>query len=123
LIFIILLIIKNREEARNVNSKGEKNAKYDYMKPFILFDENNDGIITYEEFKKILIRLQLITDNIKRSHMKILMNKFDVKHKGFIKIEDFVRFAEEGKDVDDDYIGNIIDILFVLVIIVVITVV
>jgi Ca2+-binding EF-hand superfamily protein len=65
-----------------VNSKGENNAKHDYLKPFSLFDENNNGVITYEEFKKILIKLQLITDNIKKSHMDILMNKFDVKQKG-----------------------------------------
>jgi hypothetical protein len=32
---------------------------------------------------------------------------------GYIKIEDFVRFAEDGKDVDDDYPGNVIVLLII----------
>eukprot|EP01038_Epipyxis_sp_PR26KG_P005601 gene5601-7730_t len=105
----------------NVEAKhSSKNGKPDYRAAFDLFDENKNGIISVEEFKATLIRLQLIS-HLSNHQVPTLLSQFEKSKKGQISFDDFMAYVNEGNnkdpygdvdediddtgaDIDDDYI-------------------
>jgi Ca2+-binding EF-hand superfamily protein len=89
-------------EAKNYSK--DKN-KPDYKTVFEFFDVNKNGFITADEFKSVLIRLQL-TSRLPDSLVPELI-KLISKGKKEIKLEDLIAFAEKGskketsEEVDD----------------------
>ncbi len=65
----------------------------DYSKPFILFDENGDGIIPIDEFRNMLYRLN-VDIPLREKQIVELMNRFDVGRSGYISLKEFEAFAE-----------------------------
>jgi lysophosphatidylcholine acyltransferase/lyso-PAF acetyltransferase len=59
---------------------------------FSVFDENNDGVISRDEFKKIMSKLFL---NIKSDDIHTLFSKIDSDKDGFIRYDDWAKFAKE----------------------------
>lgn len=73
-----------------------KGQKVDYQAAFQLFDTDNSGSVTLEEFRLMLVRLQLI-DLVPENELPTLMYKFDTKRKGTITYEDFLGFVDRHK--------------------------
>jgi len=78
-------------EAKNYSK--DKN-KPDYKTVFDFFDTSKDGSISVDEFKSVLIRLQL-TSRLPDSSIPELV-KLISKGKKEIKLEDLIAFAEKG---------------------------
>lgn len=108
----------------SIKPNTSKDTKpFDYKLAFQLFDENKDGAISTEEFKNILIRLQLFDDifdlannvsvNVPNSSgtqevmlsdrlISQLLLRFDPSKKGYITYEDFLQFVNVHKYLLDD---------------------
>jgi Ca2+-binding EF-hand superfamily protein len=78
---------------------GGKNP--DYLAVFNTFDQDGGGTISLEEFSSMLVKLQLI-DRLPKRQIPQLLRSFDTSNKGSITYEDFLRFAESGREEDDD---------------------
>ena len=73
-----------------------KSQRLDYEAAFRLFDSDGSGSITLEEFRLMLVRLQLI-DLVPDNQLPALLLMFDPKKKGFIVYDDFLRFVDKNK--------------------------
>jgi Ca2+-binding EF-hand superfamily protein len=76
-------------------------SRPDYYAAFQLFDEDGQGSITVEEFRKMLVRLQLI-ENVSDRLMSQLIVKFDKEKKGYINFDDFSGFISAHRHLLDD---------------------
>ena len=81
-----------RDEARTAG----KGQRLDYQAAFRLWDTDGNGSITAEEFRLMLVRLQLI-DLVPDHQMPALLLKFDSKKKGTITLDDFLAFIDKHK--------------------------
>jgi Ca2+-binding EF-hand superfamily protein len=79
-------------------------GSFDYSKPFKLFDENEDGIIPIDEFRRMLYRLN-VDSLLREQQIVALMNRFDTDRTGGITIKEFIAFAE--RDSWSDYAPNL----------------
>ncbi|CAM9255060.1 unnamed protein product [Chrysoparadoxa australica] len=75
----------------------------DYSKPFKLFDENGDGCIPIDEFRRMLYRLN-VDSLLREGQVMELMNRFDTDRTGVITIREFIAFATK-ETWGDDYAG------------------
>jgi hypothetical protein len=83
--------------ARGKRSKqGSSSGGLDYVAAYNLFDTDGNGAINVDEFRKTLFRLKLV-DNLPESQVPQLLAMFDRNKKGYINLEDFIRFVSEGK--------------------------
>jgi len=75
----------------------------DYEAVFTLFDEDHSGSISLEEFRDLLMRLQLV-DALPKEQLPALLSLFDKGKKGYITCTDFVLFVKMSNEfsVDDD---------------------
>jgi hypothetical protein len=70
--------------------------KPDYKMVFDLFDDNQNGTISLEEFKTLLKKLQLI-HALADHQIPALLAMFDKNKRGVITYDDFKNFAEDGE--------------------------
>jgi Ca2+-binding EF-hand superfamily protein len=106
-------------QTRKGSRSGQPVSKdgLDYVAAFNLFDADGNGAINVDEFRRTLFRLKLV-DHLPESQVPQLIQLFDRNKKGYITLEDFIRFVgvddqkqarKTGKaylkgdgDVDDD---------------------
>ncbi|CAM9546042.1 unnamed protein product, partial [Phaeothamnion confervicola] len=81
------LVAMIQEEAR------QEDGLLDYAAPFKLFDENGDGVIPADEFRRMLYRLN-VDVLLRDAQIVELMGRFDVDRTGEITIKEFIAFAE-----------------------------
>ena len=84
--------------------------KPDYEKVFQLFDDNNNGQISGDEFKSMLIRWKLLgpaitINNFPEKELQMLVDLIDRTKKGFIDYQDLLKFMEVDKYSNDNKIG------------------
>lgn len=85
-----------RELQRMIKEEATQSGKkVDFAAAFELFDQDRSGSISRSEFEKTLINLQL-ANQVPDGALTSVINKFDRENKGYINIDDFRRFAEEG---------------------------
>lgn len=95
------------EEAQ---SSAKKGAPPDFVAVFNLFDEDGGGTINNEEFRKMLFRLHLI-ENMPESQVPSIIGMFDTQKKGYINVDDFLKFVSANKslvkqEIEDEDDGN-----------------
>jgi Ca2+-binding EF-hand superfamily protein len=73
----------------------QHNGKYDFHKPFKLFDKRNTGDISIKNFTKVLDKLG-VKEALSKSQLKVLVDLFDEDGDGRISYKEFVRFATGG---------------------------
>lgn len=82
-----------REEA----SSAGKGLKMDYRAAFDLINTDGDDVLSIQELKQHLVRLQL-SDMCPEVDMPKFMRMIDTTNKGFVTFDDFMRFVHENKD-------------------------
>ncbi len=104
------------DEARIAGGKGKGSiggggkSLVDFTAAFNLFDENGDGSISVDEFRRTLFRLKLV-DNLPEAQIPALIALFDTAGKGYINLDDFLTFVVKNKDLsvnpeEDDVIDD-----------------
>ena len=88
-----------REEA----SSAGKGVKMDYRAAFDLINTDGDDVLSMQEFKQHLVRLQL-SDLCPEADMPKFMRMIDSTNKGFVTFDDFLKFVQDNKDIASD--GN-----------------
>jgi hypothetical protein len=97
-----------REEAKQAIGNSS-NGKPNYQASFDLFDTDNSGKLSADEFKQMLIQLQLI-ENLPEDKIPEVISKFNRHKNAEITVDDFVTFAENTHfglhESDDQVIGQ-----------------
>ena len=83
------------EEAQAAGFRSKSGRKMDYQAAFALFDDDDTGTITADEFQNMMVRLQLV-DMLPEGQLAMVVAKFDTQGKGYISYDDFEAFAESG---------------------------
>ena len=85
--------------------------KPSYEKVFQLFDDNDNGQISSDEFKSLMLRWKLLGpssasgNSMPDKEIQKLIDMFDKTRKGYIDYQDFLRFMEVDKYADADIQG------------------
>jgi hypothetical protein len=82
-----------RDEAMSAG----KWQRADYKAAFALFDTDGSGAVSVEEFRLMLVRLQLM-DLVPENQLAGLMARFDSRRKGCITYDDFIAFVDKHKN-------------------------
>ena len=80
----------------------------DFVAAFNLFDSDGNGSITIDEFRRTLFRLKLV-DNLPESQIPSLLESFDTSKKGYINLDDFLKFISSNKQLveeDDEHVSD-----------------
>lgn len=67
----------------------------DFIATFNLFDQDHNGNLSINEFKDLLLRLQLV-DSLPQEQLPALLGMFDKGKKGHITCDDFIAFVRSG---------------------------
>ena len=67
----------------------------DFIATFNLFDQDHNGNLSINEFKDLLLRLQLV-DALPQEQLPSLLQLFDKNAKGHITCDDFISFVRSG---------------------------
>ena len=97
------------EEAK----KSSQGKSLNYQAVFNLFDTNHSKVIEVDEFKQMLVRLQLV-DGLDEKSLSKLLEKFHRNKRSYLTYEDIQAFCESGEygesgkdevsdDLDEDY--------------------
>lgn len=86
-----------REEAKAAGG----GRTFDFITAFAAFDEEGSGNVKLSDFKKLLIRFQLI-DKLPPAQVPALLECFDRSKKGYITYDDFLAFVESSRGIDGD---------------------
>ena len=94
---------ESKSKGHGSDHEGGGIKSKNYAATFAIFDTKHVGKVPVDEFKKLLIRYQLV-DNLPDDQLNVLMAAFDPKKSGFVTLKAFIEFAEDGaQDFDDEY--------------------